>query len=199
MRSTRRAVSLVIEVTLIVTTLVVGLGRGTDEPAVVNASAALQGHVEAALAAFEAHGLDRPDVHEIRFDPADQRCDGRYGLFDTTTRSVLFCFDADTMRLGSDETLHRSERRVLVHELAHAWTETHTSAEQQQAFLRLHGLEHWNDLTGFWHRRGTEIAAETFVWMLTDTEVVPRTIASFDEDLLLEGFGIVTGGRPLPQ
>ena len=194
MRSTRRAVSLVIEVTLIVTTLVVGLGRGTTEPTVVNASPALEGHVETALAAFVTHGLPRPELREIRFDPADARCEGRSGLYDRTTRSVLFCFDADTMRLGSDETLHRSERRVLVHELAHAWTETHTSAEQREAFLRLHGLEHWNDLTGFWHRRGTEIAAETFVWMLTDTEVVPRTIASFDEEVLRAGFEIVTGG-----
>lgn len=194
MRSTRRAVSLVIEVTLIVATLVVGLGRGAGEPSVVNASPALQGHVEAALATFDEHGLDRPDVHEIRFDPADTLCDGRYGLYDSSTRSVLFCFDADTMRLGSGEPLHRRERRVLLHELAHAWTQTHTSTEQQEDFLALHGLERWNDLSGFWHRRGTEIAAETFVWMLSDHEIVPRSIASFDEDVLREGFEIVTGG-----
>jgi hypothetical protein len=182
------------EVALVVTALVLGLGRSTTEPSVIHASPALQGHVETALATFESHGLPRPDLDEIRFDPADPQCDGRSGLYDRSTRSVLLCFDADTMRRGSDETLHRSEQRLLLHELAHAWTETHTSSEEQEAFLRLHGLEHWNDLTGFWHRRGTEIAAETFVWVLTDTEIVPRTIASFDEELLRQGFEIVTGG-----
>lgn len=194
MRSTRRAVSLVIEVALVVTALVLGLRPGTTEPSVVNASPALEGHVETALAAFATHGLPQPTVEEIRFDPTDPQCDGRSGLYDRSTRSVLLCFDADSTRLGSDETLHRSERRVLLHELAHAWTETHTSVEQQEAFLRLHGLEHWNDLTGFWHRRGTEIAAETFVWVLTDAEIMPRTIASFSEDVLRDGFEIVTGG-----
>jgi hypothetical protein len=193
-RSTRRAASLVIEVALVVTALVMGLGRGTTEPSIVNATPALQGHVEAALATFVAHGLARPDLDEIRFDPTDPQCEGRSGLYDRTTRAVLLCFDAASMRGGSDTTLHRSEQRVLLHELAHAWIETHTSAEQRTAFLDLHGLERWNDLTGFWHRRGTEIAAETFVWVLTDTELVPRTIASFEEDVLREGFEIVTGG-----
>lgn len=177
-----------------VAALLAGMGTGSSEPSIVNASAALEGHVEDALAAFEAHGLPRPEVAEIRFDPTDPQCDGRSGLYDGARRTVLLCFDAETMVLGSDEVLHRSEERVMLHELTHAWTETHTSTDQQQAFMRLHEVEHWNDLSDRWHERGTEIAAETFVWVLTDTQNQPRSLASFDEEVLLEGFAILTAG-----
>ncbi len=192
MRSTRRAVTWIIELTLVVTALVGGLGREASEVPAVTGSAALQGHLAAALALFDEHGLPQPDLAEVRFDSTDPRCEGRYGLYDGTSRSVLLCFDADTMILGSDETLHRREQRVLLHELAHAWTETHTGTDQREQFMGVHGVERWNDLGDRWHTRGTEIAAETFVWVLTDGANTPRSLASVDETLLRQGFAVLT-------
>lgn len=192
MRSTRHALAWVVEVTLVVTALVAGIGRGASDEPVVTGSVALQGHLTAALALFDEHGLPPPDLTEVRFDAIDPRCEGRHGLYDATSRSVLLCFDADTMILGSDETLHRREQRVLLHELAHAWTQTHTSSDQREQFMRVHGVESWNDLGDRWHTRGTEIAAETFVWVLTDGENTPRSLASVDETLLRRGFAVLT-------
>lgn len=192
MRSTRRAVAWIIEIALVVTALAGGIDRGASDEPVVTGSVALQGHVTQALALFDEHDLPRPDLTEVRFDATDPRCEGRYGLYDGTSRSVLLCFDADTMVLGSDETLHRREQRVLLHEMAHAWTETHTSTDQREQFMRVHQVESWNDPGDRWHTRGTEIAAETFVWVLTDGENTPRSVASVDEDLLRLGFAVLT-------
>lgn len=181
-----------IEVTLIVAVLVSGIDSAASEVPVVVGSAALQEHLIAALALFDEHGLPHPVLREVRFDSTDPRCDGRYGLYDGAAQSVLLCFDAATMILGSDETLHRREQRVLLHELAHAWTETHTTSDQREAFMRVHGVERWNDPSDRWHTRGTEIAAETFVWVLTDGENRPRSLASVEESLLLQGFAVLT-------
>lgn len=72
--------------------------------------------------------------------------------------------------------------------------QTHTTAEQRGAFMDLMGCDRWNDPDIRWHRRGGELAAETFVWALTAGEIWPRSIASRDVDDLQEGFDLLTKG-----
>lgn len=179
---------------VLVLALLSGLGGSGDENVtLVNATPALQRHVQAALTAFADHGLPLPEVAEVRFDPHHPFCERHGGRYSAPESSVLLCYDADTMIIGTDERMHRAERRLLLHELAHAWTETNTTTDQQEEFMRLHGVHRWNDGHDRWHQRGTEIAAETFVWVLSDADVVPRSIASVDPDLLRQGFAILTG------
>jgi len=163
---------------------------------IVNATPALAAHVDDAFDAFAAHGLPAPRVASITFDPGDPFCESHGGRYTDSTRVVLFCFDAETMQQSNDG-LHRVEERLLLHELAHAWTQQHTTAEQREAFMALHGVQRWNDGADRWHKRGTEVAAETFVWVLWDRDEPPRSLASRDPDLLADGFELLTGTRPL--
>lgn len=199
MRGTRRQkVQAIALVAIVVALLMVMLPSSATDPReveIVNATPALATHVDDAIGAFTDHGLPAPTVASITFDPDDPFCDSHGGRYTDSTRVVLFCFDAETM-LRSDDELHRVEERLLLHELAHAWTQQHTTAEQREAFMALHGVEHWNDGGDRWHQRGTEIAAETFVWVLWDRDDPPRSLASKDPGLLAEGFELLTGVRP---
>lgn len=201
MRGTRRQRVQAITFVAITVALLMGVlpSSATDpgEVEVVNATPALAMHVENAIGAFGDHGLPEPTAASVTFDPDDPFCESHGGRYTDSTRVVLLCFDAETM-MRSDEELHRVEERLLLHELAHAWTQQHTTAEQREAFMDLHGVQRWNDGADRWHKRGTEIAAETFVWVLWDRDDPPRSLASKDPDLLAEGFELLTGVRPLP-
>jgi hypothetical protein len=164
---------------------------------VVNATPALATHVDDAFDAFTAKGLPMPTVASITFDPDDPFCESHLGRYTFSTRAVLYCFDEETT-LRSDALLHRREQRVLLHELAHAWTQQHTTAEQRRAFMALHGVERWNDGADQWHERGIEIAAETFVWALWDHDDPPRSLASKNRELLAEGFELLVGAPAGP-
>ncbi len=165
---------------------------------IVNATPALVAHVDDAFDAFTAQGLPAPTVGSITFDPDDPFCESHLGRYTFSTRAVLCCFDEQTMQT-SDAELRRGEQRVLLHELAHAWTQQHTTAEQRDAFTALHGVESWNDGADQWHERGIEIAAETFVWVLWDHDRPPRSLASKDRELLAEGFELLVGAPAGPS
>ena len=196
MRGIRRQTIQAVELVAIATALLMGILPSTatapGEVEIVDATPALATHVENAIGAFVDGGLPAPTVASIAFDPGHPFCESHGGRYIDSTREVLVCFDAATM-LASDESLHRTEERLLLHELAHAWTQQHTTAEQREAFMALHGVQRWNDGTDRWHQRGTEIAAETFVWALWDRDDPPRSLASKDPDLLAEGFELLTG------
>ena len=196
MRGTRRQTIQAVELVAVATALLMGVLPSTATAPggveIVNASPALATHVENAIGAFVDGGLPVPTVASITFDADHPFCESHGGRYTDSTRAALVCFDAQTMR-DSDGSLHRTEERLLLHELAHAWTQQHTTAEQREAFMALHGVRRWNDGTDRWHQRGTEIAAETFVWALWDRDDPPRSLASKDPDLLAEGFELLTG------
>lgn len=201
MRSTWRRTVQAVEVVAIAVMLLTGMlptsVSDSDDVPIVGATPALAAHVQDAVDAFAAHGLPAPTVASIVFQPDDPFCERHGGRYTDSTRVVLLCFDAETTILGSDEVLHRVEERLLLHELAHAWTQQYTTAQQRAAFMALHGVHRWNDAADLWHRRGTEIAAETFVWVLWDRDEPPRSLASKDVDLLADGFEVLTGVRAL--
>ena len=202
MRGTRRQKVQAVELVAVAVTLLMGIlptaATGPGEVTMANATPALAAHVSDAFDAYADNGLPTPDVASIVFDPDDPFCDSHGGRYTDSTHVVLLCFDAETM-MRSDGTLHRVQERLLLHELAHAWTQQHTTAEQREAFMALHGVQRWNDGADRWHQRGTEIAAETFVWVLWDRDDPPRSLASKDPSLLAEGFELLTGVRPLPD
>lgn len=180
---------------VLVAALVVGLGAGSQQPGIemVNATPALAAHVDGALRLFTEHGLDQPVVSSITFDADDPFCERHGGRFTASSAAILLCFEAPVP--ASDQTLRDHERWLLLHELAHAWLETHSTEGQRAAYTSLMGADSWDDDTDTWYQRGTEMAADTFVLALTDGDVLPRTLASRDPALLVEGFDLLTTAR----
>jgi hypothetical protein len=181
----RRIPLSIIELVVVVAMLGLTLGNGTSPNL-------LESQLRLASGLFTAHNLGAPVVSSVTFDPDDPFCEAYAGRYDATDSSVLICLDVDTLIRGDSAPLHPRDRGLLIHELAHAWMQTHTTAEQRAAFVELMGCDSWNDADERWHRRGTEVAAQTFVWALTDGEIWPRSIASRDVDDLQAGFEILT-------
>lgn len=181
----RRIPPSVIELAAVVAALALALVNGTS-------LSLLESQMRLASGLFTAHDLGAPVVTSVTFDPDDRFCETHAGRYDATDSSVLICLDVDTLIRGDAAPLHPRERALLIHELAHAWMQTHTTAEQREAFMDLMGCGSWDDGGERWHRRGTEVAAETFVWALTDAEIWPRSIASRDVADLQAGFELLT-------
>ncbi|MGA7690438.1 MAG: hypothetical protein WCA29_14535 [Jiangellales bacterium] len=193
----RRIPLQVAEIVVLLAALVVGLTSGGQRPQIelLDGTPALAAHVDEALALFTTHGLEAPAVSSITFDADDPFCERHGGRFTASTAAILVCFDADTVVLGPDQMLRKHEQWLLLHELAHAWTQTHTSAEQRATFTALVGADSWNNHDDRWHRQANEIAAETFVWALTDGQLTSPTIASHNPLTLRAGFDLLTAIR----
>ena len=160
----------------------------------VNASDNLRGHVAWAVDLFESHGLEAPFVSSVAFSPDHPRCDDVAGYFYPADHSILLCFDAQTMVRGTGETLHDREVRALLHELAHAWMHSHVTAQQRSAATSMLGAHSWDDPDDAWCHRGHELAAEAFVWWLTDGRVLPRPLASAERSDLEAVIDVLTAG-----
>jgi hypothetical protein len=136
---------------------------------------------------FRDAGIGIPSL-DLRFHEERNGCDGRLGLFESGT--AHFC------------GVHANElsRRTLMHELAHAWIDSHVSASLEVRFLRLRRLESWNDPEVEWELRGTEHAAEIVAWALdgqgTGTEL--PSIPDNEPRRLAQAYQLLTG-KPLPD
>lgn len=191
----RRVPRPVVQLAALVLLLLVGLPSARPRDVVlVGATSHLSEHVAWAMEAFTEHGLQEPIVSSITFDAAHPLCADAAGYFFAVDHSILVCFDAQTMALGSDEHLHEREVRALLHELAHAWMTSFVSGQQQAAATAMLGSRSWDDPDDPWCHRGCEMAAEAFVWWLTDGRVVPRPLASKDPAHLEATMAVLTGG-----
>lgn len=111
--------------------------------------------VDHAYQRFAAAGLELPPV-TIEFPTDDSACYGYGGIYDPDTTTVKIC---------------RPSPRTMIHELAHAWTETNLDDTARQAFLDLRGLEVWVHADHPWDRRGAEHAAEIITWAVIDEDI----------------------------
>lgn len=155
-----------------------------------------QALVDFALARFEAHHLDLPDVG-IQFYESLQVCGGHKGLYVHETLSLHMC---------------SIDKATILHELAHAWANTNMSEERQAEFTQWRGLDTWNDHDHAWEERATEHVAETFTWALLDepnhvrwveqsadgsNDVTHRILTlNVDVETLAENFVWLTGQDP---
>jgi hypothetical protein len=135
-------------------------------------------------------GLKIPDA-EITFypfDPTLERCGGFAGLYRTADgrHRIRLC--------GVGE---RNRRRILLHELAHAWTHENLSESEREALVADRGLDSWNDSAVDWEERGAEHAAEIMAWGL-DLWCDPRELLSHDDlDSLAAALLQLTGAAPI--
>ena len=144
--------------------------------------------VDWALERYEAAGLELPPV-EIHFHRDPAGCRGNSGFYDSGRLDVC----------SVDNTVAYS-RKVVVHELAHAWSEAHLTAEDQGRFLNLRGLRSWNSREIPWGLRGSEQAAEVITWGVTAGVGVAVLMPGDDApEQLRSAYELLTGRAPPGQ
>ena len=129
-----------------------------------------QAMVEWALERFADAGLKLPDL-EISFPTT---CGGKAGRYVVGRGQIELC---------------RSHRKIVLHELAHAWDD---SADlDREGFLELRGLEEWYDRPGLdANQTGGEQLALIVTWALFDGDLT-KPVSPLDsgsaEDRFLPG------------
>ncbi len=108
-----------------------------------------------ALSRFAEVGLE-VTIREIHLHDDESACGEHAGTFAPGALRVDVC--------------HVGERakKVLLHELAHAWAYEHLSEADQARYVAIGGFESWNDPETIWARRASEDAAETIAWGLAE-------------------------------
>lgn len=135
---------------------------------------------------FEDAGIGVPTV-ALRFHEDRSGCEDRMGYYRDGVADLCGVHVNDL------------SRRTLLHELSHAWVDSHVSVSLEQRFLRLRQLETWNDDSADWEERGTEHAAEIVGWAVagqpggTGMPSIPMN----DPRQLSDAYELLTG-HPLP-
>ena len=168
----------------------------TADPVVIKivaATARQAEHAQWALARFEAAGLELPSL-TIVFHDDYQSCGMREGVLRIA---------------GEDVTIHECQndpsrsRRSLLHELAHAWDHVGGSidTDTRTDFLRLRGLQSWDDDDIPWNQRGEEQTAEIIAWgLIHQPAPIPTSVGDHgaqNSASLATAFILLTGIQPL--
>jgi hypothetical protein len=143
---------------------------------VVGANAEQAEMVDEAIASFDEAGLEVPAL-QIEFYGLVENCEGNEGLYLAAARNP----GATTDRI----TICKRGQLVILHELAHAWTQHHASDDTRAAFTDHWGLDNWNSADDAWGERAGERAAHTIAFTLkqaeaTDNESVLRYICGYE-------------------
>jgi len=140
------------------------------EPAsVATYSAEQEALIAFAYSRFEEAGLSLPAV-TIAFPSDRTECHGYGGIYEPDLAKVSICRPSDT---------------TMVHELAHAWTESTLTAAERQDFIEMRGLDEWTDGSE-WDQRGAEHAAEIMTWALMDRDISVRWIETDEHGKTLD-------------
>jgi len=137
---------------------------------------------------FRAAGLAVP-TSAVIFGDGLQACGGFDGRYYPNADEIVICVadSASTMVL----------RTVVLHELAHAWTEHNLSDAARARFVELRGARSWNAAKDRWSERATEHAAVVMAWGLLDVVVQPRPIGDTSRGGLAQAFRVLTGTDPI--
>lgn len=166
-----------------------------------NGTAILEDFVVWGFGRFAAAGLAPPDVDSVTFQPT-RRCAGLAGrVIDVEAgRDLYACvyeFEVCARTTGCAD-IRPEVRFGLLHELAHAWLQGHTSEETRTALLQQSGRSRWNDLDDPWAERGAEYAAEVIAWGLMDEPLPLIRIGSPSCTEITDAFTSLTGTAPIP-
>jgi hypothetical protein len=128
---------------------------------------------------FVVAGLEPPSP-DVVFASDRDVCHGHHGLFQGKHHRVSICIN--------DGAASQFSRKLMLHELAHAWAREHLSADDRHTFVELRGAASWNDRDDPWAERGTEHAAEILAWGLMDIHADPSHIQPTDNASLRQAF-----------
>jgi hypothetical protein len=128
----------------------------------------------------------------IAFHDELDECRGLNGWFRTTTPDSIDVCGFNTNRFLP------APKRLILHELGHAWTVENVDEKTQRLFLDDRGLSSWKGESVAWEDRGFEQAAEIIAWALLDEERTIRTLPHLDPDEITRAYQLLTS-KPLPQ
>jgi hypothetical protein len=146
--------------------------------------------LEGAVGLFVEAGLTLPSGLTVAFHQTSTPCGGSSaaGAFRPATGQITICsMHRDPVVAGA------RQRRVLVHELAHAWAESFLEPQRQEAFLAIRDVEAWRSPDLRWREQGTEQAADIVTWGIYDRDVLFLNIDNKSCQELDEAFRTLTG------
>jgi hypothetical protein len=165
--------------------IAVGAPPTTEAAALSPAQSAL---VAWAQARFAGAGLDVPSVGVV-FDPEADQCGGFQGRYYAETSTVYMCL--------RNQTSERVLRTLLLHEMAHAWTEEQLTDVARAEFAELRETPTWGSWEFTWTERATEHAAVVLAWGLMDVTTNVEPIGDTSPGSLHEAFRFLTGRDPI--
>lgn len=139
-----------------------------------------------ALGRFEEAGLTLPEV-TLHFHDEKTQCRGHQGYFEPGRPHRI-----DVCGFNWNRFLV-TPRKVMVHELAHAWVHDNLDPRAREQFLELRSLEAWRATDATWAEQGMEHAAEIMAWGLMDEEISMTSVGESDPSDLAEAYGLLTG------
>ena len=154
--------------------------------AIVGADATQQDMVTWAANRYEAAGLEGMPPLEFHFHQDRTDCGGEIGRY-----------HLGRVDLCTADSSEPYAKKFLLHEMAHAWTETNVGTAVRQRFMELQGISTWNDLSVEWKERGFEQTAEVIVWGIGEGQVAPLLPLPIDTDRLLAAYTLLTGRAPI--
>jgi hypothetical protein len=143
-----------------------------------------------ALGRFDEAGLTLPAL-AISFHDEKDSCGGFFGLYRHGTPGLI-----DICGFNWDRFLPMP-KKVVLHELAHAWIARNLADDTRSAFLSLRGLDNWGDDRQPWDEQGSEQAAEIMAWGLMDEEFAILIHRDADAESLETAFELLTGRAPI--
>lgn len=165
-------------------------------------TAGLERLVRWAMGRYGSSGLDAPRVASVTFGREAhfvQCTDERNGLAVDLgdTSAIYVCLgETDACTTDACTSFTANSRRLVLHELAHAWIDQHLGGTEQQAFLDYMGLKDWYRADLPWDRRGVEQAAQVIAWGLMDEPIAPARLGDRSCAELAEAFQVLTGVTP---
>ena len=86
-----------------------------------------------------------------------------------------------------------TDPRVLIHELAHAWTFEHLGARDRTAFALMRELPTWDEPAHDWEDRAMEHAAEIITWAVLGLPPEEILVSPRDPESLQFAYGYLLG------
>ncbi len=170
------------------------------EVSVHNGTPLLEQVLQDALSRYTEANLAEPSFDAVIFEPSRQ-CIGRSGRLTQSegVRNLYICLFESDLCPGVGPCLEPtlSVKGIVLHELAHAWTLDHVSDELEARFLKLIGLDVWQQDDLPWSEQGTEYSAEVIAWGLLDRPSRMVRIGDPACEDLTAAFRLLTGIEPL--
>jgi hypothetical protein len=152
---------------------------------VYDATAEQEEEVRWAVARYQRADLSMPPL-AVYFHPLAGPCG----------ENALGYYEDGRIDLCTGVSVNAMSRYVILHEMAHAWTERNDSPATIDRFLRLRALSSWNDPGVYWHLRGWEQAAEFISWGVGERIISPHLVQVTPGEVA-RGYRLLTG-KPIP-
>ena len=153
---------------------------------IVGATQAEEQAVDWAFHRYGEAGLRNLPPLEVHLHRSHDACHGGLGLY-----------FAGGIELCTKDSSEPYQRKIALHEMAHAWTEANVPGDVLRAFMQRQRVADWNDRSYPWKERGTEQAAEVITWGLGEGEIAPLLPEVPDPETLASLYEMLTGRAPI--